>query len=403
MGALTAASAGPRILFDVNTGEVFDHREAFRRWHPASVTKLMTAYTTFRAVEAGELRLDSPITVTRYAASKPPSKMGWKPGSTVSLDNALKIIMVKSANDIATAIGDNVGGSEKAFAARMNAESARLGMTGSHWVNASGLHDPAQYTTARDLAILVQAIRRDFPQHAEYFSIDGILVGKKVMKNFNTLMGRFEGADGMKTGFICPSGFNLAASATRDGRTLAAVVLGEMNAKVRAERAAIMLADGFEHPPQGSPKLLQLKPHGEKREETTDLRPVVCGGEAAQTASDAPEPAETLAAQPSLLVDLGGEKRIEKVGLGNAPGPYPKMFADAAGNPYADVPLPTWRPDMPPPPGWQPIGPETAQPATPPPEPAEPEAAQGDQAEVESPPAPSPTGKGDRLVRQRPS
>ena len=144
-------SAGPSLLFDARTGQVIESENPFARWFPASLTKLMTTYVAFRAVEAGEVTLQSPVRVSRNAANEPPSKMGYQPGTILTLDNALKIIMVKSANDVATSIGESLAGSEEAWAARMNAESQRLGMTGSHWVNAHGLHDDNQYTTARDL------------------------------------------------------------------------------------------------------------------------------------------------------------------------------------------------------------------------------------------------------------
>ncbi len=380
-----SAQAEPALLFDVKTGEILQHHEAFRRWHPASLTKLMTAYTAFRAVQAGDLQLDSPIRVSRYAASRPPSKMGYKPGSVLTLDNALKIIMVKSANDIAMAIGENVGGSEKAFASRMNAEAARLGMTGTHWVNPNGLHDPEQYTTARDLALLVHAIRTDFPQYASYFNIDGIVVGKKVIKTFNTLMGRFPGADGMKTGFICPSGFNLIGSATRDGRTLAAVVLGSHTPDERAEEAAEMLLAGFDHPAsKDAPRLETLAPYGDQGT-PTDLRDVVCKPQAKAVATDGPQPdeaAQTVAPKPSVLAELGGTLRLETITLGGANGPVPKAMQDATGNAVADVPLPTWRPDLPPPTGAEPL-------------------AQGDQPSVPANIAPPQDGRGDRLVKSR--
>ena len=220
--AFAAAPAGatPSLLFDLSDGRVISHEEAFQRWFPASLTKLMTAYVTFRAIEAGELRLDSPVVMSKKAAKEPPSKSGFKPGTVLTADNALKLMLVRSNNDIAMALGENVGGSEAAFAGRMNAEAARLGMTDSHFVNPNGLHSPQQYTTARDLALLVAALRRDFPQFMSYFSVEGVIVGKKTLTNFNLLVGRYDGVDGMKTGFVCPSGFNMIGTAPRDGRKI---------------------------------------------------------------------------------------------------------------------------------------------------------------------------------------
>ncbi len=232
------ALANPSILFDLNSGRVIEHQDAFKRWYPASLSKLMTAYVAFRALAAGEVQLDSPIKMTRHSAAEPPSKMGFKAGQVMRLDNALKMMLVKSANDVAMAIGENIGGTQADFAARMNAEAARLGMIGTHFVNPNGLFSPEQYTTARDLAVLVTALRHDFPQYSSWYSIEGLSVGDRKFPNYNLLVGRYAGADGMKTGFVCESGFNMIGSATRDGRTLVAVVLGEKSAITRAEAAA---------------------------------------------------------------------------------------------------------------------------------------------------------------------
>ncbi|MBN9275717.1 MAG: D-alanyl-D-alanine carboxypeptidase, partial [Mesorhizobium sp.] len=212
--AARPALANPTILFDLSSGQVIEHEDAFKRWYPASLSKLMTAYVAFRAVQAGEAALDSPIRITKHAAAEPPSKMGLKPGTVLRLDTALKMMLVKSANDIAMAVAENIGGSQAAFAERMNAEAARLGMVGSHFVNPNGLFSPEQYTTARDIAVLVTALRRDFPQYAPWFSIEGLAFGKRTIPNYNLLIGRYDGADGMKTGFVCPSGFNQVGSAT---------------------------------------------------------------------------------------------------------------------------------------------------------------------------------------------
>ena len=246
--AIVSAKAGPSILFDVRTGQVIESDNPHARWYPASLTKLMTTYVAFRAVQSGEVTFLSPVRMSRTAANEPPSKMGYQPGTVLTLDNALKIIMVKSANDVAAAIGESLGGSKQGFADRMNAESQRLGMTGSHWVNAHGLHDDDQYTTARDLGILASALRREFPQYAGYFSIEGLSFGKQVIPSHNALVGAFEGADGMKTGYTCPSGYNLVASATRNGRTLMAVVIGATSVKARNKAAAAMLQRGFSAP-----------------------------------------------------------------------------------------------------------------------------------------------------------
>ena len=171
--------------------------------------------------------------------------MGFKPGTKVTVDNALKMLMVKSANDIAVVLAEGVSGSVEKFADEMNRTSKNLGMTQSSWVNPNGLPAEEQITSARDLAILARALIHDFPEYDMYWHIPAIKFGKKVMRNYNTLIGRYDGADGMKTGFICASGFNLVASATRNGKRLIAVVLGSPSSPYRAAKAAGLLERGF--------------------------------------------------------------------------------------------------------------------------------------------------------------
>ncbi|PBB19302.1 D-alanyl-D-alanine carboxypeptidase family protein [Mesorhizobium sp. WSM4313] len=348
------ARANPVVLFDLKSGTVLEHQDAFKRWYPASLSKLMTAYVAFRAIQAGEVALDSPIKVTKHSAGEPPSKMGFKPGSVMRLDNALKMMLVKSANDIAMAVGENIGGSQAAFAERMNAEAARLGMVGTHFVNPNGLYSPDQYTTARDLAVLVTALRNDFPQYAPWFSIEGLAVGKKALPNYNLLIGRYPGADGMKTGFVCPSGFNMIGSATRNGRTLVAVVLGEKSAVSRAEAAAKLLDQGFEMPAVGSTTLAALKPYGDTLS-PNDMHDEICAKKSkAEQSEAAPEVAAKNKPKSPYQVKLAHPTLIA-VGLGGATGPAPKAFVDQTDQNYADVPLPIWRPDRPAPPGAEPL------------------------------------------------
>lgn len=337
------ALAGPSMVFDIKTGRVLEHEDVFKRWYPASLTKLMTTYVVFRAVEAGELQFNSPVRVSKNAAAEPPSKMGYPPGSVLTLDNALKIILVKSANDVATAIAESVGGSEKAFVARMNAEAQRLGMTGTHFVNAHGLFSSEQYTTARDLALLVRALRTTFPQHAHYFAIEAIGFSGHVKRNFNILIGRFPGADGMKTGFICESGFNLIASATRGGRTLAAIVLGASSQTERAEKAAALLAKGFQRSEVGAPTLRSLRPEAGVSLAATNMRPVICNAEAQSERWEQRDEKGRLVVKSRYLVEMNRAPRVVQVGLGGADGP-----ASTAPR-YADIPIPTPRPEYPPP------------------------------------------------------
>jgi D-alanyl-D-alanine carboxypeptidase len=232
-------------LVEASTGKVLHAENATYPWYPASVTKLMTAYTALSAVREGRLTLDTLLPVTRNAVAQAPTKMGFKLGTEVTLDNALKMIMVKSANDVSVTIAEGIGGSIEGFADMMNANSRKLGMTQSNWVNPNGLPAENQITSARDMAILARALIREFPQYQHYWSISSIRYGRRVYRNYNTLIDRYPGADGMKTGFICASGFNLVASASRNGRRLVVVVFGSYSSAVRAQKAAQLLENGF--------------------------------------------------------------------------------------------------------------------------------------------------------------
>jgi D-alanyl-D-alanine carboxypeptidase len=241
----TRASAEAMLLIEADSGKVLHAENATYPWYPASITKVMTTYVTLQAVRDRRLSLDSLLTVSARAAAQAPSKMGFKPGTTVTVDNALKMLMVKSANDVAFVIAEGVAGSVENFSEEMNATSRKLGMTQSSWVNPNGLPAENQISSARDLAILARAMLRDFPEYQLYWNIPAIKFGKKVMRNHNSLIGRYPGADGGKTGFICASGFNVVASATRNGRRLIAVVLGSQSSAVRGAKAAGMLERGF--------------------------------------------------------------------------------------------------------------------------------------------------------------
>jgi D-alanyl-D-alanine carboxypeptidase len=239
------ALAEALLVIEADSGKVLFAQNAGYPWYPASVTKLMTAYVTLRAVKEGRLTLDRPLTVSANAVAQAPVKMGFGTGTQVTVDNALKMLMVKSANDIAVVLAEGVAGSIESFADQMNWNAQRLGMTQSSFVNPNGLPADDQISSARDLAILARALIREFPEYDHYWHLPGIRMGKMVQRNYNTLLGRYPGADGMKTGFICASGFNLVASATRDGRRLIAVVLGAPSSAVRALKAAQLLERGF--------------------------------------------------------------------------------------------------------------------------------------------------------------
>jgi len=248
--AATALAAAPAraealLVIEAESGKVLFAENAGHPWYPASVTKLMTAYVTLRAVREGRLTLDSPLTVSPNAVAQAPVKMGFPTGTIVTVDNALKMLMVKSANDMAVVLAEGVAGSIENFADQMNANARRLGMLQSSFVNPNGLPADDQISSARDLAILARALIREMPEYDYYWHLPGIRMGKMVQRNYNTLIGRYPGADGMKTGFICASGFNLVASASRDGKRLIAVVLGAPSSAARAMKAAQLLERGF--------------------------------------------------------------------------------------------------------------------------------------------------------------
>jgi D-alanyl-D-alanine carboxypeptidase len=233
------------LVVEADSGKVLQAENATYPWYPASVTKLMTAYVTLKAVKEGRISLDTLFTVSPVAASQAPSKMGFRPGTQITVDNALKMMLVKSANDMAVVLAEGVGGSIDGFSAQMNEAAQRLGMTQTSYVNPNGLPADGQITSARDLAILARAIIRDLPEYEYFVHIPSIRYGRKVTQNFNKLIGRYPGADGFKTGFICASGYNLVASATRDGKRLIAVVLGASSGRARAVKATQLLERGF--------------------------------------------------------------------------------------------------------------------------------------------------------------
>jgi D-alanyl-D-alanine carboxypeptidase len=244
LGAVSA-QATPYLVVDADSDQVLMQNEATAPWYPASLTKLMTVYVALDAVRSGKLTFETPLVMSARAARMPPSKMGFRPGTEVTLDNALKMLMVKSPNDVAVMVAEGVSGSIEAFAGDMNADAQRLGLHESHFVNPNGLHNPDHVSSARDMALIARALLHEFPEHADLFSIGAIELGNRYIPNHNGLLGRYPGADGMKTGFTCPAGFNVVASANHNGRRLIVVVLGAPRAKTRNQEAADLFDRGF--------------------------------------------------------------------------------------------------------------------------------------------------------------
>jgi D-alanyl-D-alanine carboxypeptidase len=272
-----AHAAGPTLLFDPATEDVLSQDRAGEPWYPASLTKLMTAYVVFQKMKSGQLSLEQKIPVSELAHSQPPSKIGVPVGKTVSVDFALQALLVHSANDMAYVLAEAASGTVSNFAADMNAQARKLGMTGSHFVNPNGLFDQRHISTARDIAILASALLREFPEHTHYYEQDTLPVGKRKLANRNALLRQMPEADGMKTGFVCNSGFNLVASATRDGRRLIAVVLGAPNSGSRAEVARALLTDGFSKGTLPSrPRLAQISDNPLGAIVPADMTTTVC-------------------------------------------------------------------------------------------------------------------------------
>ena len=234
------------IVVDAESGEVLFARHADSRRYPASITKVMTLYLAFEALTEGKVKLDDVITVSPRAASQPPSKLGLAAGQTITLDNAMKATAVRSANDMAMVIAEHVGGSQDRFAARMTLKARELGMTQTRYVNPNGLPDARQVTSARDLAILARAVMRDYPQYYRYFGLHDWAYEGREYRNTNGLLRTEPGYDGMKTGYTNASGYNLAASAVRDGRRLITIVLGGRSTASRNSHVAALMDTGFE-------------------------------------------------------------------------------------------------------------------------------------------------------------
>jgi D-alanyl-D-alanine carboxypeptidase len=311
-----SVQATPYLVVDADSDQVLMENEATAPWYPASLTKLMTVYVALDAVRNGKLTLDTPLIMSARAARMPPSKMGFRPGTQVTLDNALKMLMVKSPNDVAVMVAEGVSGSIEAFADDMNADAQRLGLHESHFVNPNGLHNPAHVSSARDMATIARALLREFPDHADLFSIGALQLGRQYIANHNGLLGRYPGADGMKTGFTCPAGFNVVASANHSGRRLIVVVLGAPSARSRNQEAADLFDRGFASGGGGSS--LESLPSGSGA--APNMRADVC----------LHRNAAALAAAEDDGIAQQAEAAAGSAGRGMLPTPLAALFAPVA-------------------------------------------------------------------------
>ena len=325
------AIAAPTLLFDASTGKVLYAEEVDRLWYPASLTKIMTAYVVFQAMKKGEISLETELVSSETAAKEPPSKIGLPIGAKIPLELGLKSLIIKSANDVAVMLAEAVAGSSDGFIARMNSTAKRLGMTRTNFVNPHGLPVAGQITTARDLARLTQALIRDFPEHAHYWRTPYLRIGKRRLRSHNSLLRKFEGTDGVKTGFICDSGFNIVASATRNGVRLVAIVLGQSSARERGARAMKLLDHGFETRNWKlflTPSTVETLPVSTQSNEIISIRDRVTGwscGNRATARARAREKRRRLLRQRKLRA-----RKLRDTG-GRATPPAPQTFNAARG------------------------------------------------------------------------
>lgn len=221
------------LVLDASTGEQLYALDADAARFPASLTKMMTLYLLFEAVAEGRYSLSSPLTVSENAASQPPAKIGLKAGTTITVQQAARALSVRSANDVGVAVAENLAGSEAAFARQMTQQARALGLSRTRFVNATGLPDPGQVTTARDMAKLGLALKRRFPQYASYYRAKSFTYNGRTFKATNNLLGKVSGVNGLKTGYIRMSGYNLVATAQRGGKQLIVVVMGGKSESAR--------------------------------------------------------------------------------------------------------------------------------------------------------------------------
>ncbi|RFC62674.1 D-alanyl-D-alanine carboxypeptidase [Fulvimarina endophytica] len=338
------------IVVDVKTGKVLSQTNATERRYPASTTKLMTAYLAMKAVEVGSVSWDMPVVMTRQAAGEAPSKLGIPPGSVMRLDEAVRALLVKSANDVATAVGQALGkGSTETFVAMMNRTAGLIGMRDTTFVNAHGLPGDGQHSSAKDLAILGMTIRREFPQYKDWFGTEAIVFGGKLMQNGNKLLGRFDGAEGMKTGYICAAGFNLVSAVTRNDRTLVAVVMGANGTIERESLSAELFDAAFKADPDADYTEVTDLPIAGDESPTLDVSDFICSGKGRTARANdrvADRGDRQVVYGSELLHEMGRPPHSVRITLGGATA-GPNFPADIALIENYGIPLPHFRPSQP--------------------------------------------------------
>lgn len=320
-GSARAADATPILVVNVADEQVLYQEEAGRPWFPASTAKLMTAFVTFEAIRAGRVSMETPVVLSEHATKQKFLDSGLHVGSTMTMEDALFAVISGSTNDVAMAIAEQVAGSEGAFVKAMNDAARRLGMTGTRFTNPNGLFDPRQKSTARDMALLGLAITRQFPDYRRFFETSAVVIDGKTVESHNELLTRFDGARGLKTGYLCASGNNVVALAERNGRQIMVVVMGATTERERSERAAMYFTQAFagELSPGGKP--LAALANDTKRK-PPDMREKQCGKQTPdyERMRDAAYPMG-LPGQVSYLAQTGAAKKTHQITTWLTPQP----------------------------------------------------------------------------------
>lgn len=345
--AFAAGAPYAAMVIDARTGKVLHSRNADTRLHPASLTKMMTLYVVFDAVEKGEISLDTLVTVSRKAAAEPPSKLGLKAGQKIRLRHLIRAAAVKSANDAATALGEAISGSEAAFARRMTRTAQAIGMTRTTFKNAHGLTEAGHLSTARDMTKMGRHLFYDFPQYYNIFSRRTASTGKKTVSNTNRrLLGSYRGADGIKTGFTRAAGYNLVASAERGSERVIATVFGGRSVTWRNTRVAELLDMGFSRAPS---RVAVVKPKRPVLGQS--VQPVTTVARVARSPRPQARPERlpgdgTLVAMADGIADALAEVAVEGTTSKSLANPVPKAVAAAslAGAQLRPAPRPTSTP-----------------------------------------------------------
>jgi D-alanyl-D-alanine carboxypeptidase len=344
------------IVIDANSGAVMQATNADSLRHPASLTKIMTLYLLFERLEAGKIKMSTEMSVSPHAAAQAPSKLGLKPGQTIDVETAIRAIVTKSANDVAVTVAEALGGDEADFAKLMTAKARALGMTHTSYRNASGLPDEGQLTTARDMAILGRAIQDRFPKFYHYFSTRTFTFHGNEMRNHNHLLGNIPGVDGIKTGYIHESGFNIVISMRRNGRHIVAVVFGGHTAAARdarmrslldnniniaaVKRTAPLVVEGWEAAIARAKDVREPKRAAVKLASDAPAQPLAPAQ--GSTAPIKPNPVKTFAVQGGLM---------HTASLSPLPSGARKLTpAPTTANPTAVTTIATVKRDPPPPP-----------------------------------------------------